>query len=97
MLTIINDIILLQVAHALESGLKVIACIGETLEEREAGKTEEVVFRQTKALVPAIGDKWANVVLAYEPVWAIGTGKTATPQQVNMFKNYTTMYFEVYI
>lgn len=71
-------------AHALESGLKVIACIGETLDEREAGKTEEVVFRQTRALVPAIGDKWANVVLAYEPVWAIGTGKTATPQQVKL-------------
>ncbi|KPI96167.1 PREDICTED: triosephosphate isomerase [Papilio xuthus] len=70
-----------KVAHALESGMKVIACIGETLEEREAGKTEEVVFRQTQALVPAIGDKWANVVLAYEPVWAIGTGKTASPQQ----------------
>nr|BAM19526.1 triose phosphate isomerase [Papilio xuthus] len=73
-----------KVAHALESGMKVIACIGETLEEREAGKTEEVVFRQTQALVPAIGDKWANVVLAYEPVWAIGTGKTASPQQVRL-------------
>lgn len=75
-----------QVAHALESGLKVIACIGETLEEREAGKTEEVVFRQTKALIPAIGNNWSNVVLAYEPVWAIGTGKTASPQQVNIIK-----------
>lgn len=73
--------------HALDSGLKVIACIGETLEEREAGKAEEVVYRQTKALVPAIGDRWANVVLAYEPVWAIGTGKTATPQQVRFIKS----------
>ncbi|CAH2034639.1 unnamed protein product, partial [Iphiclides podalirius] len=76
-----DDLVAEKVAHALESGLKVIACIGETLEEREEGKTEEVVFRQTKALVPAIGDKWTNVVLAYEPVWAIGTGKTASPQQ----------------
>ncbi|KPJ09219.1 Triosephosphate isomerase [Papilio machaon] len=77
-----DNLVAEKVAHALESGMKVIACIGETLEEREAGKTEEVVFRQTQALVPAIGDKWANVVLAYEPVWAIGTGKTASPQQV---------------
>ncbi|CAK1588628.1 unnamed protein product [Parnassius mnemosyne] len=76
-----DELVAEKVAHALESGLKVIACIGETLEEREAGKTEEVVFRQTKALLSAIGDKWANVVLAYEPVWAIGTGKTASPQQ----------------
>lgn len=76
-----DDLVAEKVAHALECGLKVIACIGETLEEREAGKTEEVVFRQTKALLPAIGNNWANVVLAYEPVWAIGTGKTASPQQ----------------
>ncbi|XP_072930579.1 triosephosphate isomerase [Epargyreus clarus] len=76
-----DDLVAEKVAHALECGLKVIACIGETLEEREGGITNDVVFRQTKALIPAIGNNWANVVLAYEPVWAIGTGKTATPQQ----------------
>jgi triosephosphate isomerase len=62
--------------------INVIACIGETLQERESGKTNEVVERQVKAYQEKIGnDQYDRVVIAYEPVWAIGTGKVATPQQ----------------
>jgi len=69
-----------KVAFAIESGLSIIPCIGEKLEERESGKTEEVCFAQLRAIADKVSD-WSKVVLAYEPVWAIGTGKVATPQQ----------------
>ena len=69
---------------ALEAGLKPIICVGETLAEREKGKTDEVVTRQTKAAFKDIPkEELKNIVIAYEPVWAIGTGKTATADDAN--------------
>ena len=67
---------------ALNAGLKVILCVGESLQQREEGVTEELVRMQTKiALRDVTAEQMANVVSAYEPVWAIGTGKTATADQ----------------
>lgn len=73
-----------RVLAALKAGLKPIVCVGEHLEEREQGITDELVAMQTKiALMGVTPEQMANVIIAYEPVWAIGTGKTATAEQAN--------------
>jgi triosephosphate isomerase len=67
--------------RALATGITPIVCVGETLAEREAGRTEEVVKRQLAAVIHTNGHCISEIVVAYEPVWAIGTGKTATPEE----------------
>ena len=74
----------MRVRAALDAGLKVILCVGELLEQREDGITSETVSLQTKiALGGVSADEMKNIIIAYEPVWAIGTGKTATADQAN--------------
>ena len=71
-----------KIIKALESGLKVIFCIGESLEQRDEGVTNDVVKKQiVSGLMNVTSDDLTNIIIAYEPIWAIGTGKTATPEQ----------------
>lgn len=77
-----TDVVVAAKAQAaLAKGITPIVCVGETLQEREAGQTEQVVKRQLAAVIHLVGPCVSELVVAYEPVWAIGTGKTAAPEQ----------------
>ena len=74
-----SELVAKKALAALDAGLTPIVCVGETLAEREAGQTFVVVRHQLGAVLALVGERVAHIVVAYEPVWAIGTGKTATP------------------
>jgi len=76
-----DEAVAAKTAAALQNGITPIVCVGETLAQRDAGQTEEVVKRQLAAVIHLNGHCISEIVVAYEPVWAIGTGKTATPEQ----------------
>lgn len=93
-----DEIINKKVRKVLSEGLQAILCVGETLAEREAGITEKVVDAQLRGALNGISESdMANLIIAYEPVWAIGTGKTATPEQaesVHQFiRNLITSFY----
>lgn len=93
-----NETVNLRTKAALAAGLKAIVCVGENLDEREQGVTEELVRLQTKiALRDISAADMANVIIAYEPVWAIGTGKTATSEQAQeVCASIRTLLAELY-
>ena len=79
-----DEMINKKIKSALNNGLKPIVCVGETLEQKEAGITTEIITKQTeKALYGFTDEQVSNIIIAYEPVWAIGTGKTATKEDAN--------------
>jgi triosephosphate isomerase len=76
-----NAVVALKAQRALDAGIVPIVCVGETLEQRERGETEAVIGAQLDAVLQLLGHRLHEIVLAYEPVWAIGTGRTASPAQ----------------
>ena len=87
-----------KVKAAFEYQLKPIVCVGETLEQRETNKTEEIITKQTeKALDGLTNEQVQNTIIAYEPIWAIGTGKTATKEDANnSIKSIRNKIAEIY-
>ncbi|MGC8588839.1 MAG: triose-phosphate isomerase [Hydrogenobaculum sp.] len=83
-----DELIRKKVISALEEGLKVMLCVGETLEERESQLTFKVIESQLKLALAGLEDEFYNIEIAYEPVWAIGTGKSANPEDASKIHSF---------
>ncbi len=88
-----NEVVAKKTKYALEKGLNVVLCIGEQLAERENGTTNDVLKTQLDACKDSVAD-WSKVVVAYEPVWAIGTGKVASPEQAQETQKYVRSWLK---
>ncbi len=91
-----NDFIAKKVSFGLENGLKIILCIGETLEERKAGKLQEILYQQLEIGLQDISSKGiaSRLSIAYEPVWAIGTGEVAGPKEITEAHNLVRKFLQ---
>src|SRR5699024_3518088 len=92
-----NEDVAKKMQAVVDAKLTPVICVGETLEERESGRTEAVIKEQLTSVIDAIGiDAFNNAVIAYEPVWAIGTGKTATPEEADQVHDFIHCTLKVY-
>ncbi len=91
-----DDTVLAKIRQLLDNSMTAVVCVGETLAERQAGQVEAVIAQQLKLLLEQLNTaQWQRIILAYEPVWAIGTGETATPEQAQAIHAFIRSQLQV--
>lgn len=92
-----NSDVAKKVQLSLENNLQVVLCIGEHKEDRESGNTNTILQQQLEPVIGVVGNNWSNIVIAYEPVWAIGTGLSATPQMAQDTHSFIRTYLKEHV